>query len=167
MYCQPPALSTPAVVFTAFELFTGSFGTFPSAKMLPFNVGKVAAPFKALRAYCIAIAERIEPSCPFIVATRACSRMSSYFGIATAARMPRITITITSSINVKPLSELLRYIRKTSMNGRFVFPEAPGWVFKCPEIAIGNSGGILRRIHDRARGGLVSGGERSMGYGGG
>src|SRR6266446_8551422 len=55
----------------------------------------------------MAIAERIEPSCPRIVATRACSRMSSYFGMATAARIPRITITITSSINVNPASDFL------------------------------------------------------------
>src|SRR5439155_3549565 len=107
VYSQPPALFTPAVVLTALDGVTGSFGTLPSAKIVPSSVGNAAAPRSAFRAYWIAIAERIEPSCPRIVATRACSRMSSYLGMATAARIPRITMTITSSISVNPDSDFL------------------------------------------------------------
>ena len=66
----------------------------------------MAPPFSAFRPYCMDIAERMEPSCPLRVAVRACSRMSSYLGIATADRMPKITMTITSSMRVKPASYL-------------------------------------------------------------
>src|SRR6185503_13663530 len=125
VYCQPPVLSTPAVVFTAFELLMGSFGTRPSAKMVPSSTGNVAAPFRAFRAYWMAIEERIDPSWPFTVATRACSRMSSYFGIATAARMPRITMTMTNSISVNPLSVFFRYIRETSLASKCEMPPPP------------------------------------------
>jgi len=62
MYCHPPALSTPAVVLTAFEFITGSLGTLPSAKIEPVRAGNAAPPLSALRAYCMDTAERMEPS---------------------------------------------------------------------------------------------------------
>ena len=59
-----------------------------------------------LRRYCackILAVPLIAPATPFAVADLASDCRSTNLGIATAARMPRIKITITSSISVKPL----------------------------------------------------------------
>ncbi len=92
-----------AVAAVALNVFNAFFGMLPSAKRsVVIALGKAGLPLVADFAYEIAIAERIAPNPPCVAATFAFVINETNFGIAMAANMPTITITITNSIRVKP-----------------------------------------------------------------
>jgi hypothetical protein len=70
-------------------------------------LGKAAVPEVALLAYHMAIPLLNPPTAPLAAEALAFDWRLKKVGIATADRIPNITMTITSSINVKPLRMLL------------------------------------------------------------
>src|SRR5262245_19563720 len=72
--------------------------------------------------------------------------MSSYFGMATDARMPRITMTITSSIRVKPASFLGTVLMISSA---LLLPD-------CLRTGVTRAGQFACRVpHDASHGAIV------------
>ncbi len=74
----------------------------------------VVWPLIVLFAYTTVTAPLSPPRIPRADESAACWRISIYFGIATAARIPRMTIMMISSIRVKPFElPIVRYRRAT------------------------------------------------------
>src|SRR3990172_9108073 len=78
----------------------------PSAKVM----GDAVAPVTMYCALTTAAAPRRPPAKPFTAAVRAWVWILIYLGTANAARMPRMTMTTTNSIIVKPASFFSRFM---------------------------------------------------------